>query len=263
MRKDMGKCVIERARNNSGARSVKARWYGKFVEYEEGPDYDGMTHLPVSRKQEGYNKAIGNKSFTDVLGPIDGYLKSSVGRKWDDVYSELARGLGGGAWGVRHILHAHINVAAKTYRGTDGNIWYLGKYGPEKIPGGYRTEFYVEPETKILRAHPDAGKRISWQKKLTNADLWKVDAGDGKWYVRANGIWFMGRYEDSLPIPDRNHVPRSKWERVKYLEPEWPDFTERYGVVKHFIKLKSCSKKEIQALLKKRDAGPKVSRSGR
>ena len=55
MRPDMGKCVIERPRRGSRtALSAKVRHYGKIVEYDDGPDYDGLTHLPVSRKQEGF-----------------------------------------------------------------------------------------------------------------------------------------------------------------------------------------------------------------
>ncbi|MBI4474010.1 MAG: hypothetical protein HY646_15180, partial [Acidobacteria bacterium] len=67
----MGKCVIERPRRGSKtALSAKARHYGKIIEYNDGPDYDGLTRLPVSRKQEGYNKKLGDKDFTDVLGPL-------------------------------------------------------------------------------------------------------------------------------------------------------------------------------------------------
>src|SRR2546426_646543 len=76
MRPDMGKCVIERPRRGSKtALSAKARDYGKIVEYDDGPDYDGLTHLPVSRKQEGYYKKLGNKDFSDVLGPRHNYLR--------------------------------------------------------------------------------------------------------------------------------------------------------------------------------------------
>ena len=83
MRPDMGKCVIERPRRGSRtALSAKVRHYGKIVEYDDGPDYDGLTHLPVSRRQEGYNKKLGDKDFTDVLGPLHRYLRSSCGRLW-------------------------------------------------------------------------------------------------------------------------------------------------------------------------------------
>src|SRR5438477_4317049 len=117
MRPDMGKCVIERPRRGSRtALSAKVRHYGKIVEYDDGPDYDGLTRLPVSGKQEGYNKNLGDKDFTDVLGPLHRYLRSSCGRLWDDVYSEIKQTLGKAGWGVQHILGVHLDVAVHTYR---------------------------------------------------------------------------------------------------------------------------------------------------
>ena len=106
----MGKCVIERPRRGSRtAASAKARYYGEIVEYDDGPDYDGLTHLPVSRKQEGYCKKLGDKEFTDVLGPLHRYLRSSCGRLWDDVYSEIKQTLGKAGWGLQHIISAHLD----------------------------------------------------------------------------------------------------------------------------------------------------------
>lgn len=151
MRYDMGKCVIERPRRGSGNRSAKARWYGRIHQDETGElDYDGFTRLPVSSKQEGYHNRIGGKHFTDVLGPIEGYLRASVGRHWDDVYSELCKGLGQSSWPVRHVLTQHIDVAVKTYLETDGKIWHQSSRGPEIVDGRNGTEFYVHPKTKIL-----------------------------------------------------------------------------------------------------------------
>lgn len=122
MRPDMGKCVIERLRRGSRtALSAKARHYGKIIRHEDGLEYEGLTRLPVSSKQEGYLKKLGDKDFTDLLGPLHNYLRQSCGRPWDDVYSEIARTMGRcWSWGVRHILSAHLDVAVHTYRGTDG-----------------------------------------------------------------------------------------------------------------------------------------------
>ena len=52
------------------ALSAKARSYGRIVDYGDGPEYEGFTRLPVSRKQEGYNKKLGDKDFSAVLGPL-------------------------------------------------------------------------------------------------------------------------------------------------------------------------------------------------
>src|ERR1051326_6394397 len=138
MRPDMGKCVIERPRRGSRtAQSGKTRHYGTIVEYDDGPDYDGLTRLPVSRKQEGYNKKLGDKNFTDVLGPLHRYLRSCCGRHWNGVYSEIKQTLGNAGWGAQHIISAHLDVAIHTYRGVDGNVWVSDNHGVSQVSGFY------------------------------------------------------------------------------------------------------------------------------
>jgi hypothetical protein len=155
VRHDFGKVVIERPRRGSSARNAKVRWFGRFVEDPEvdgGIEYEGPVRIPRSAHAEGFLKGkIYDKSFTDVLGPIKRYLHSNVGRPWNKVYSELSQALGRGTWPVRHILEQHVNVATKTYRGVDGYVWELGSRGPSRVEATYRNEFYVQPETGILR----------------------------------------------------------------------------------------------------------------
>src|SRR6185503_11976024 len=94
--------------------------YGRIVRHADGLDYEGLTRLPVSSKQEGYFKKLGEKDFTDVLGPLHNYLRHSCGRPWNDVYSEIAH---------PRIRSAHLNVAIHTYRGNDGNVWVCDGHG--------------------------------------------------------------------------------------------------------------------------------------
>jgi hypothetical protein len=229
MRSDLGKCVTERPRRNSSAASVKATWYGRIHEDDEGQlDYDGLTRLPASRRQEGYHKKIGDKSFSDVLGPIEGYLRSSVGRPWNDVYSELSRNLGSGSWPVRHVLTQHVDVATKTYRGIDGKVYYHDRRGPNVVDGSYGSEFYVHPETGTLRQYPK--KSWKYRPKPAREDTDRVKADNDQWYVKINGLWFLGAYRFS-----------SKGAAG------WPNFlaSGREGVWV-FRKIKSCSKKELK-----------------
>jgi hypothetical protein len=241
MRDDMGKCVIERPRRGSGNRSAKARWYGTIHEDETGElDYDGFTRLPVSSKQEGYHKRIGDKDFTDVLGPIEGYLRASVGRRWDDVYSELSKGLGQSSWPLRHVLTQHVNVAVKTYLGTDGKIWHLNKRGPEIVDGRYGTEFYVHPKTKLLCwRQPKSWKRRAEPGQATTD---RIEMPDGRWLVKIDGLWFVGTYRlERPPAGLHQSVP----------EPTWPNFRVgwRDGVMV-FTKIKSANQKEIRGVLR-------------
>lgn len=187
MRHDMGKVVIERPRRGSKtANSAKARHYGKFTRDDDGIDYDGFTRFPVSRKQEGYNKRIGYKSFSDLLGPLNKYLASSCGRPWDDVYSEIATVLGrSGSEGIRHIKDSHIDVETCTYRGKDGNIYSCNKHGVHEVIDG----FYVEPETGILR---NLGKKRYKYRRPADPDILAIE--DGKRYHRIDDIWYYEEY---------------------------------------------------------------------
>ena len=197
MRPDMGKCVIERPRRGSRtALSAKARHYGKIIEADDGPDYEGLTRLPVSKKQEGYRKKLGSKDFTDVLGPLHNYLRNSCGRLWDDLYSEIKQTLGNGGWGVQHIISAHLDVAIHTYRGVDGNVWISDKHGVHKV-GGFHYDFFVEPETGILRedTHYRKWRAIAREKEEAKPRQ-VVPIESGKEYRKFAGIWYLHEFAE-------------------------------------------------------------------
>jgi len=168
----------------------------KDLEYDDGPDYEGLTRLPVSSKQEGYNKKLGDKDFTDVLGPLHRYLRSSCGRLWNDVYSEIKRTLGNAGWGVRHIISAHLDVAIHTYRGADGNVWVSDKHGVHQV-GGLYYDFYVEPESGLLREGTRYRKwRSVTREKERTKPLEFVPIEDGKEYRKIAGIWYLHEFTE-------------------------------------------------------------------
>jgi hypothetical protein len=162
--------------------------YGEFVCVDGETEYEGLTRLPASRKQYSFFPKLGEKDFSDLLGPLKRYLRSSCGRSWNDVYSEICRAIGRtGGWGIRHILSAHLNVAINTYRAVDGNTYNCGKRGIEKIGDGWSFEFYVEPETGLLRYTPRKRVRYTeWRKHNPNV----VQISPGRDYRRIKDIWY-------------------------------------------------------------------------
>lgn len=205
MRKDMGKCVIERPRRGSSAPSAKVREFGKLVRTEDGVEYFGLHRIPASRKAYRilYSDA---KDSTDVLGPIESYLRSSCGRHWNDVYSEIRKTLGHCGWAVEHIIRDHINVGVNTWRGVSGKIWVDDKSGVHEVGYSYRMhEFYVEPETGILRAAPN---RRSWHasrrpKEKTFAEA--VVLTDHTEYRLIKGVWYFQDYREvEVRVFERN-----------------------------------------------------------
>ena len=198
MRPDMGKCVIERPRHGSRwALSAKAHHYGRLVYYSDGPEYEGPTLLPASSKQQRFATKLGDKTFSDVLGPLRNYLRTNCGRPWNDVYSEIARTLGrSGSWGVRHVVSAHVDVAVHTYRGIDGNIWACDERGVHQVGTVYSNRFYVEPETGILREDLRRRRRsfVRVKREATPPDYLPIE--DGRAYRKVGGIWYLHEFSE-------------------------------------------------------------------
>lgn len=196
MRSDMGKVVIESPRRGSRtACSAKARAYGKITRSDEGYDYEGLTRLPASKRQSRFFPKLGDKDFTDVLGPLRNYLKSSCGRPWNDVYSEIRKTLGHSGWAVEHIIRDHIDVAINTWRGVSGKVWNDSKYGVTEVTSHFRFEFYVEPESGLLRK---AG-RLHWSRRNRKkpGPIEVIQLSDQTEYRLVDGVWYYQEYRET------------------------------------------------------------------
>lgn len=195
MRKDMGKCVLERPRRGSSARSYKVRHHGKIVMTEDGPEYFGAMKIKMHMGATPIRTWDDEKSFTDVIGPLRGYLRSSCGRPWNDVFSEISGVLGNAGYALGHIITDHVDVATHTWRGESGKVWD-DKDGTTCVSeGSWRaSDFYVEPETGILRAT----KRTVREKK--REPITALSAG-GQDYRLIDGIWYVC-VATILPVDD-------------------------------------------------------------
>lgn len=255
MRNDMGRVVIERPRRGSSNPSLKARRVGKIYRDEEGYDYDGPGRVPNSNRMHAIYPRIGDKDFTDVLGPIEGYLRASIGRKWDDIYSEISHHLGSGAWPVQHIVRDHISVETNTYLGVDGKIYAENKYGNICVneSAGYRSDFYVHPITRKLCA----AKRVTsiWRRPPSQWETDRVKINADRWYVLIKGLWFIGTYRKSGFLG----VVKVGRRQNEYGGVDWPNYYIEYGDncgTYLFSVIKQASTKEIKHLRKLRGSHP-------
>lgn len=193
MKNDMGKCVIERPRRGSHWRCAKARSFGKFVKDDEGNiDYEGISRIPTSWKKYGSD----HREFSDVLGPLNGYLINSCGRLWNDVYSEIAQVLGRAGYALGHIITDHLDVETCTFRGDDGEVWYCGKSGVFPIRHSYRwTQFYVEPQTGVLQMiEPRRYRTFTRRQREAAKPIEYIKIADGQAYQKFSGLWYYTRY---------------------------------------------------------------------
>ena len=248
-----GKQVIERPRSGSRNRNAKVRKFGKIVKDPDyGYEYYGATKIPMSMNGRAYG--WDSKGFSDVLGPVTGFLVSQVGKPWDEVYSILKRRLGGFSWPLQHILKFHVDVDANTYRGVDGNIWVCEKNGVSCLSRKYsshRPEFYVEPETRRLRMLPFRKSGWRWKSKIERKASEVVRIPDGRSMVKINGQWYMGRYVRS-PYRSAVYRPKRKYEytsspngMVQEYSAEWPNYIDGDDTMV-FTGKRQASRKEIR-----------------
>lgn len=205
MRKDMAKVVTERPRDGHEARSMKT---GRRLSWNEiddaimtsdGPDEaiiaGGPSRHPISRRRQyGWD----SKSFTDVLGPLRGYLRKQVGRRWDAVFSELSQTLDRRSITGQHIWdHVQWEVSLYVQIAADGRVWSRGgrRYMATLIPLGHG-RLYVDPRDGVLRAahNPDCTDSdydYGWQRRGQPPDpVTKIVLDDAHWLEQVDGIWY-------------------------------------------------------------------------
>lgn len=241
MKRWMGKEIIEAPRRGHHARSYKVRDFGRLTgRYTGDPDdmdYEGLTRIPASWKNVVLASGD-HKEFTDVLGPLNGYLEHACGRLWNDVYSEIKATLGNSGYALGHIVKEHITVAKHTYRHANGHVYsddgqrYYSGTQVDYTYGRYsRWDYYVEPETGILRK----SIRVPYPVEYKPIESIAID-GESR-YALIKGIWYY----------------------CKYIEVEDQVFTGIVAGIKHYryekrqvdIFKKQLNKKELKKLNKK------------
>src|ERR1700760_2116860 len=105
MRPDMFKVIVERPRGGGGwATKQRIVWN------------DDRTKVPMNRNR--------SKSLNENLAPLRRFLRRSVGRPWNAVFSEICEGLS-----VRNPVQKHVRdhlkdlVLLHTFE-RDGKLWF-------------------------------------------------------------------------------------------------------------------------------------------
>lgn len=176
MRDDIAKVIVERPRR--GGRSGKlSKQYRRQFDWkrliEEGREDDSPARESM-RFKFGWDR----KQFDDFLSPILGFLKKSVGRPWDDVWSEISAHLTLASTTQRHVLgHVLDYVETNTLEWPDGEI--TDSRGRE-LGGFFRGSFYVCPSTGVLR-EAETRKRYRWSPTV-NVPVVRFHRIDGVWF---------------------------------------------------------------------------------
>jgi hypothetical protein len=210
----MDEVVIERPRYHH---SDKHHFYRtRTAKYKYDPE--AMDDLP---KKQGMRRPYsGNrKQFSDLLGPLESFLISRVGRPWNDVYSEICENIKPDSTVQIHILgHVDQFVEKNCWFNDEGDLTTAGRWGYHSILRA--GDMYVHPTTGILERLPETTRyrfrHIGYRRAVAKLrsifgnhwHKWGEAVEEAKNHHRVgfeqelhkiNGIWYWSVYEDVPP----------------------------------------------------------------
>ena len=190
MREDMFKVIVERPRWGSRHATKTKLRYDKC---------EGRSRVTGRRlaSETGYRK-----NLNENLAPLKRYLHKQVGRRWDDVFSEICQHLDTGSTVKMHVReHLDDFVDRHVRRKADGELWTVQGWGGETKLINQWVELYVDPddgrikETRALcKKHGVLFARNRWRrdKRLkSKPDAFIKKAGHLQWFVRLDGVWYL------------------------------------------------------------------------
>lgn len=195
MKEDMFKIIVERPRVGGSPIKGKKRRQGWNRDIEDAP-------LRESMKKTA---ALGDpKELNENLAPLYRFLQSSVGRPWDDVFSEICKNIDLSHTVKRHVRqHLDSMVSTKTFV-KDGKVWESKGYETvvsEHWYGGPR--YYVHPETRLLCTSKKV--KPSWmEEKKERTDLHWLPTKRGhprKALALWKGVWYECEVK---PLPGKD-----------------------------------------------------------
>jgi len=184
MRPDLKQVVTERPRSGGGFKTPKGskrEWQRHEIE-----DY------PKREKIRAKWHYMGAKQFTDVLGPLYGYLLKQVGRPWDKVYSEITQNLPKGTTQNDHI-YTHIwQFVERDVIIVDGEACYKGHriHGVPIRTSGRYTQMYINPDTGLLCKAKKGKNAYIYFSPERGTYLPGIKAYPGVQYHKLNGVWY-------------------------------------------------------------------------
>jgi hypothetical protein len=133
----MNKVLTERPRTGAAIAYREIRAKNKATDYDDLPSREGM------RTVYGWER----KEFSDLLGPLRRFLRSCIGRKWDEVWSEICANLSTNTVD-RHLRGHALSEVEQHCIIVDGEVMTTGRYS-----SGLRPPYglYVDPIDRVIR----------------------------------------------------------------------------------------------------------------
>lgn len=135
------------------------------------------------------------KTLNENLNPLERFLEKNIGRKWDDVYSEICANINPNSAVQYHILqHLDDMVEKHAIRATNGTLFTIGWWRNLEMRTG---EIYVCPETGILKKYKRKERKEQKQKEQTRYNLLDEHGNKqyNKYFEKIDGIWYYIEYD--------------------------------------------------------------------
>jgi hypothetical protein len=190
VRYDMSKVIVERPRQRFPLRNGSEYPRG-HLENRWAPSLEDAPRI------ESMGGTYKTKWLNENLQPLVRFLRSRVGRRWDDVHSEIAERISCRSAAQKHVLdHLRDYVVLHDVRISGNAAEVRGPYGYLKLESwGSRSSFYVHPDTGVLCLAPNASRK---RRAEAAVDPDRLVVSRDRELRRLEGIW----YEIAVaPIP--------------------------------------------------------------
>lgn len=178
------------------------------------------------RESMKYRYGYDTKEFGENFAPLWGFIRKSVNRPWDKVYSELCSVFDKRSVINQHILtHLDDFVERKdVYEGFDGQLYIHSNYGTDRPLKGSGTEYYVDPRDGILKLNT---RRVSYDQQYRQREAARKRAELAVKRVvnkdielhNIDGTWFEVKFEHFKPRTTMRFTTPSQYSKP-YLRAE-------------------------------------------
>jgi hypothetical protein len=232
MRSDMHKVLVEEPRHGGGPSKKNRR--GNLPD-ELLPKFEGIKRPHNCRKR-----------FGEHLGPLKRWLRSNVGRPWNDVYGEACEVISGGNPVRTHIWFHMMHMIERYTFMRDGEVWCY-RYAEEIPISSLRGHpvwptFYVHPVTGILLAVPERPRKRNRYQRGQADPHWINPLAIVR---QLNGLWFECRLQ---PFPADEARPTRHYDHAERKELSQAEAEVIYGKSVLCSRKRQLSSKELKRL---------------
>jgi len=229
MREDMFKVIVERPRTGRSWASKSKLRYDKC---------EGRQRVSGHRLVSEYSGNV--KHLNENLAPLKRYLHKQVGRRWNDVFSEICKHLDTGSTVKMHVReHLDDFILRKVRRAEDGTLVATNRWGSEEKVIDCWVDLYVDPSDGTIKLTRKLCQKFG---AIYARDRWKINRQAQRaetrpikqistlvWYVQLMGIWY--EFQLSQTPTDRcGHTLRGDALHQSLQTKDWC-YNERWVVV--------------------------------